>query len=399
MTTGILASRNLTATAQQPIYANTTSDAQWVNVNIVNRNNATITFSLAQADTLTTIKQSEWLEWGTSIVAYGTFERTGFWLAPSQYIVVQASSANVSVNVYGVSTGDSTAPVPTGIADTVANGSTQIQAATSALAIKALTGTTTDGVYWIKATPRAPAQQVYCIMDAAWDSGGWMIMANNAALGVVASSGHIPRLTSLVNYVGSNGANRYTPTLNFSNSAEGMNITKIAWCAWNTNWKTISTYIYGTFNSSKSIPASPVWTRRFDNYHQTLPWLTGSDIRTRPAYATDPTGSDLAAFSAIAGYDGLVGSGTFGQPVGYVNPTIMCRNNGSTTFPISDNDSNCYGVNGIFSFSANSLGPDAATASATGWDDWQDGNSLGDGWGTAATVNFSRGSASYIMVK
>lgn len=55
------------------------------------------------------------------------------------------------------------------------DGSTMAQAADSALAIKTLTGTNTDGVYWIN-LPTVGPTQVYCIMDSAWDGGGWMMM-------------------------------------------------------------------------------------------------------------------------------------------------------------------------------------------------------------------------------
>lgn len=54
------------------------------------------------------------------------------------------------------------------------DGSSAALAATSAAAIKSLTGTNTDGVYWIQ-LPTAGATQIYCIMDSAYDGGGWML--------------------------------------------------------------------------------------------------------------------------------------------------------------------------------------------------------------------------------
>jgi hypothetical protein len=53
------------------------------------------------------------------------------------------------------------------------DGSTQALAATSALAIKTLTGTNTDGMYWILLN--GVATQTYCIMNSAADGGGWML--------------------------------------------------------------------------------------------------------------------------------------------------------------------------------------------------------------------------------
>lgn len=57
-----------------------------------------------------------------------------------------------------------------------ADGSTAEKAATSALAIKALTGTNTDGNYWIKDN-NGVARQLYCIMSVG--GGGWMRMNAN----------------------------------------------------------------------------------------------------------------------------------------------------------------------------------------------------------------------------
>lgn len=61
------------------------------------------------------------------------------------------------------------------------DGTTSARAALSAEKIKALTGTTTDGVYWIN-LPTVGAQQIYCIMNSSFNGGGWM-MAMKATRG------------------------------------------------------------------------------------------------------------------------------------------------------------------------------------------------------------------------
>lgn len=61
------------------------------------------------------------------------------------------------------------------------DGSSSAKAALSASAIKTLTGTNTDGVYWIN-LPTVGPTQIYCIMDSNWDGGGWM-MAMKATRG------------------------------------------------------------------------------------------------------------------------------------------------------------------------------------------------------------------------
>lgn len=55
------------------------------------------------------------------------------------------------------------------------DGSTSAKAAPSAQYIKNLTGTNTDGVYWIN-LPNVGPTPIYCLMNSAVDGGGWMMM-------------------------------------------------------------------------------------------------------------------------------------------------------------------------------------------------------------------------------
>lgn len=64
-----------------------------------------------------------------------------------------------------------------------ADGSSSTWAAPSAAAIKSLTGTNTDGVYWID-LPTVGPTQLYCIMNTETNGGGWMMMMK-ASVGVV----------------------------------------------------------------------------------------------------------------------------------------------------------------------------------------------------------------------
>lgn len=54
------------------------------------------------------------------------------------------------------------------------DGATAARAASSAQAIKTLTGTDTDGVYYIN-LPTVGATPIYCIMNSAYNGGGWMM--------------------------------------------------------------------------------------------------------------------------------------------------------------------------------------------------------------------------------
>jgi hypothetical protein len=61
------------------------------------------------------------------------------------------------------------------------DGSSAAKAAVSAAAIKSLTGTNTDGVYWIN-LPTVGPTEVYCLMNSSANGGGWM-MAMKATTG------------------------------------------------------------------------------------------------------------------------------------------------------------------------------------------------------------------------
>lgn len=57
------------------------------------------------------------------------------------------------------------------------DGSTSARAGVSAVLIKQITGTTTDGLYYIRPNNAGPVQQIYCDMNT--DGGGWMMMARS----------------------------------------------------------------------------------------------------------------------------------------------------------------------------------------------------------------------------
>ena len=69
------------------------------------------------------------------------------------------------------------------------DGSTYDRAAPSARYIKNMTGTNTNGVYWIN-LPTVGPTQIYCIMDSLVDGGGWMmaLKSNVASTGFTSSS-------------------------------------------------------------------------------------------------------------------------------------------------------------------------------------------------------------------
>jgi len=89
-----------------------------------------------------------------------------------------ATSTSYTFSVTATSGGQSLARSFTIIVNPAQDGSTSAKAATSAQAIKTLTGTTTNGLYWIKPSSyTGSAQQMYCIMDST-AGGGWTLAMN-----------------------------------------------------------------------------------------------------------------------------------------------------------------------------------------------------------------------------
>lgn len=121
------------------------------------------------------------------------------------------------------------------------DGSSAARAANSALAIKALTGTTTDGFYWIKDRSGTPVQ-VYCIMQNI-EGGGWMRLEGSLASwshtrGSSSWSGSIRVVNFTQNDGGCAGAAQYTMTntLNFTEYRLLLQrITSIGQCSGWTN--------------------------------------------------------------------------------------------------------------------------------------------------------------------
>lgn len=287
--------------------------------------------------------------------------------------------------------------------------------ATSALDLVA-NGQTENGVYYIKASASAPAQQVYCILDPAYDGGGWMIVANNAANGTLYNSGHISRVTANTPYVGSTGSNSYSPNFNFSVNCTDFQFNKIVWVIGQTNTSFLGTnganvngYINYSWTSKISIPAEqPYW--HLDNglsgfsMGASVSWPGFGAKRMNSDYGGyGQNGSQNYGFGTIDGTNrppsnAALGTGALYKLVGsggaYYPSTVTFQgcsaNSGNSTAYY------CWG----FTDSYTNSDPNSAQ-NGVGFDDWQDGSGLGDQWRCEATNDKSttRGKPSWIMIK
>lgn len=100
MASGILGQSAPAATTNTTVYTVPAAKLATFNVNIVNRGTSAATVRLAIASTATPAN-SEWLEYDANIAASAVLERTGLVAQAAENVVVYASSANLSVSVYG----------------------------------------------------------------------------------------------------------------------------------------------------------------------------------------------------------------------------------------------------------------------------------------------------------
>ena len=280
-------------------------------------------------------------------------------------------------------------------------------AATNAAEIYA-TGNRTNGYYWIKGDGTRAARLMYCILDATWGSGGgWMIVANHdGAKEPHASGSHQARVTARTDQIGSDdgsgnpGQASMVPEKSFSVDMVGVSYTKFLHMAYpNSNMSSISTsnwlqtagpeaYYCASFNSSQTIPTTRSYTTAtFNNTGFLLAW-NGSNRARRLNYTAIGYGW-CNAFANASDVNGNPDS-TF-KLVGSSAP--------AADYPvwIAYYTTSSGNATGAFSFTDSTS---SGTQSQTGWDDFQDGTGMGDGWTVEGqSGNYARGFPSLIALQ
>ena len=278
-------------------------------------------------------------------------------------------------------------------------------AASNAAAIYA-TGNRTNGYYWIKGDGTRAARLMYCILDASWGSGGgWMVVANHDGA-KEQHQGHQPRVTARTDQIGSDDGSgnpaqgSMVPEKSFSVDMVGVPYTKFLHMAYpNSNMSSISTsnwlqtagpeaYYTASFNSSQTIPTTVSYTTAdFNSAGFLLAW-NGTNRARRLNYTAYGYGWPKAFANA---------SDTNGNP----DNTFLLNGSSSSTadYPVWI----CYQTisssraTGTFSFTDSTSG---GTQDPHGWDDFQDGSGMGDGWQVEGQGGgFARGYPSLIALQ
>ena len=102
MASGILGQTAPSASTDTSVYTVPASTLSVVNINVLNRSTANpvdVRIALAASGTPTS---SEYIEYDVTVPAKGVVERTGLALNAGKLIVVQCSTGDTSVSVYGL---------------------------------------------------------------------------------------------------------------------------------------------------------------------------------------------------------------------------------------------------------------------------------------------------------
>jgi hypothetical protein len=207
-----------------------------------------------------------------------------------------------------------------------------------------------------------------------------------------------------------------TPNPNLGNTVINGSVTRSPRATGidlNRNIKNIAAHHYGQFSTPKNIPATTTrnWTRLYDTFDQPLPWKSINDMLVT-SY-TYGRGDFNHYFNSIYLYDGLsdIRNYTASQSYNPITALGIKGPNLASTVTATNSDTASDGIAGIFSWADRGLVgvPETMTPDGTGTgenfhirglDDFQDGNSLGNGWGSASgLLRYSHGAPSFIMVK
>ena len=98
---GRLGANDLNATTATEVYAVPSSKHATVTINVCNRGSSSGTVRVAHMDASGSAANEDYIEYETTVPAYGTLERSGVVMKAAAVIEVYASSGNFSAQVWG----------------------------------------------------------------------------------------------------------------------------------------------------------------------------------------------------------------------------------------------------------------------------------------------------------
>jgi len=103
MATGRLGAQALSSGVETSVYQCPTSTFTVLSLNVCNRGSTAATIRIA-ISTGTSPTTAEYIEYETEILPNGVLERTGLVLDAAKYLIVRASSNDVTAVAYGIET-------------------------------------------------------------------------------------------------------------------------------------------------------------------------------------------------------------------------------------------------------------------------------------------------------
>jgi hypothetical protein len=97
----ILGSLDCAASTPENVYTVPASAEASMTVSICNRSAAAVTIRLSLSATTATMADSEYIEYETSVPAYGVLERTGIIMDAGKFLVAYSSAIDVTFMAYG----------------------------------------------------------------------------------------------------------------------------------------------------------------------------------------------------------------------------------------------------------------------------------------------------------
>jgi len=242
-------------------------------------------------------------------------------------------------------------------------GTSRSSAGQSCAAIKVMSPSSADGLYWVDPDGGNTNNAVEVWCDMTTDGGGWMLIANNDNTDVEPTGCYAQLASDPARACGSPASH----SADFAVLASGLKFKELVFAAYSGSY-IVSSYQYMTWTSPQTIPATTNdWWFDADAWGQSI-----SDWGSAPHIECQYTAHQLVSVGTLAQPRGS--SDYAGKPV-----TLFTGQPGLAAEQMSFTEYSAY----------------ASGQSMRGLDDFQDGWGCGDAWAPTA----DRGKSAFIMIR